>query len=587
MYLDNLEKNAFFYHVLKEGSENGTVNSNSFKVFGLWEEKKEKLLKLFNNELIMSFDIPTDFSYNFNFEVKEEMSKILANNDSFFKKIKLQIETVNFLDKEGYPIGNGFHILTNIFYNAENWLSNSIGELLDRTCNSCSLYINEKKPIKIYKNTKITTLFSKLADLFEFKPEYEKLRLKHSEIIQKLKKIDKVYVSIHPLDFVTLSDNANNWSSCLSIDETGCYRAGIGELLTSPTSIVAYTVDDNNKYTIGNFSWNSKTWRQLFYLEESCILGSIAYPRRNEKLTQFILEKLRELAKDRLGYSYDEGYYHRKCGDFHAGLIHKNGTEEEIRFDSNVERMYDDLNRSSSSQNLFFIINKEKLLKESYSNIQPPVYTIKMSGEAICLNCGNSISYNGGESHLCSECYEEDCTYCVDCGEAIYEEDSIYYYEDEPYCERCFDNNFISCSFCGEIFRRDYSLDIVLQYHAINWFAIGKEENGSLYEEFVCSNCVGDSYDGINSLTVIKIREGVYFDVASLFTGLSGLFGQNRPFTENLETIKLRMYKSYEILKEEFLYEDKELLSAEVIKNTIKRFPNQQVDLITSELTFK
>lgn len=585
MYLDDLEKKAFFYHVLKEGSENGTVNSNSLKVFGLWEEKKEKLLKLFNNELIMSFDIPTDFSYNFNFEVKEEMRTILANNDSFFRKIKSQIETIKFLAKEGYSMGNGFHILTNIFYNEENWLSNSIDGLL---CNNCSLYINENiKPIKIYKNTKITTLISKLADLFECKPEYEKLRLKHSEIVQKLKKIDKVYVSIHPLDFATLSDNANNWSSCLSIDETGCYRAGIGELLTSPTSIVAYTVDDNKKYTIGNFSWNSKTWRQLFYLEEACILSSIGYPRRNERLSQFILEKLRKLAKDRLGYSYDEGYYSRGCGDFHANLIHKNGTEEEIRFDSNVERMYDDLNRSSSSQNLFFIINKEKLLKENYSNMQPPVHTIEMSGEAICLNCGNSILYNGGESHLCDECYEEVYSYCVDCGEAIYDENSIYYYEDAPYCEHCFNDRFISCAFCGEIFRRDCSLDIALQYHATNWFAIGEREKGSLYEEFICSDCVSDSYDGINSLTVIKIREGVYFDVASLFTGLGALFGQNRPFTEHLKTIKLRMYRSYEILEEDFLYEDKELLSAEVIKNTIKRFPNQQVDLITSELTFK
>lgn len=556
-------------------------------------KKKEKLFKLFNNELIMSFDIPTDFSYNFNFEVKEEMSKILANNDSFFKKIKLQIETIKFLDKEGYPIGNGFHILTNIFYNAENWLSNSIEELLDGTCNSCSLYINENiKPIKIYKNTKITTLISKLADLFDFKPEYEKLRLKHSEIIQKLKKIDKVYVSIHPLDFVTLSDNANNWSSCLSIDETGCYRGGLGELLTSPTSIVAYTIDDNNKYTIGNFSWNSKTWRQLFYLEESCILGSIAYPRKNERLTQFILERLRELAKDRLGYSYDEGYYHRRCGDFHADLIHKNGTKEEIYFNSNVERMYDDLNRSSSSQDLFFIINKEEILKKSTYNdnsceIPPPVYTIEMSGEAICLNCGNSILYNNGESHLCSECYEEICTYCSDCGEAIYDEDSIYYYEDEPYCEHCFNDNFISCSFCGEIFRRDYPLSIVLQYNALNWFTVGEEKTGNFYEEFICNDCISDSYDGTSSLMVIKVGEGVYLDVGSLFTRVNGLFGKYKSFTEILETIKLRMYKSYEILKEEFLYEDKELLSAEVIKNTIKLFPNEQIDLITSELTFK
>ena len=568
-------------------------------MFGLWEEKKEKLFKLFDNKLIMSFDIPIDFSYNFNFEVKEEMSKILANNDSFFREIKSQIETVKFLDKKGYPIGNGFHILSNIFYNEENWLSNSIVGLLDRNCNSCSLYINENiKPIKIYENTKITTLISKLADLFEFKPEYEKLRLKHSEIIQKLKKIDKVYVSIHPLDFVTLSDNANNWSSCVSIDETGCYRAGLGELLTSPTSIVAYTVDNNKKYTIGNFSWNSKTWRQLFYLEEACITSSIAYPRRNEKLTQFILEKLRKLAKDRLGYEYDEGFFFRECGNFSSSL-HKNdgtllNTIKEIYFDSNVKRMYDDLNKSSSSQNLFFVINEEKILKKSTVESgqyfeEKPVYVIQMSGEAICLNCGSSITYNGGESHLCSECYEEICTYCVDCGEAIYEEDSIYYYEDEAYCEHCFNNNFISCTFCGEIFRKDDYLDIVLQYNSPSWFSGDcSERMGNFYEVFICKDCIDDSYDNVNSLIkVMEVGAGVYLDVKSLFTGFYGLFGRNKPFAEILETIKLRMYRSYEILKKEFLYENKELLSAEVIKNTIKTFPNEQVDLITSELTFK
>ena len=47
-------------------------------------------------------------------------------------------------------------------------------------------------------------------------------------------------ISISPLDFMTMSDNACNWSSCMSWSKNGCYRAGTLEMMNSNLTVVAY-----------------------------------------------------------------------------------------------------------------------------------------------------------------------------------------------------------------------------------------------------------------------------------------------------------------------------------------------------------
>lgn len=76
--------------------------------------------------------------------------------------------------------------------------------------------------------------------------------------------------------------------------------------------------------------------------------------------------------------------------------------------------------------------------------------------DLVCRDCGEKIE---GEYHeidgeyLCDNCFEENYSYCDDCGEII-SRDNGYYVESEDrfVCEDCLDGNYFKCEDCGEYF---------------------------------------------------------------------------------------------------------------------------------------
>ena len=74
---------------------------------------------------------------------------------------------------------------------------------------------------------------------------------------------------------MTMSDNANNWSSCMrwtdrsgGVDH-GDYCAGTLECMNSPYIIIAYLHNPKHSfelslYDCNDWQWNSKQWRELF-----------------------------------------------------------------------------------------------------------------------------------------------------------------------------------------------------------------------------------------------------------------------------------------------------------------------------------
>ena len=51
----------------------------------------------------------------------------------------------------------------------------------------------------------------------------EEFRIKHSQILNQKELVGNINLSIHPMDFWTLSDNDCGWSSCMSWMENDCY----------------------------------------------------------------------------------------------------------------------------------------------------------------------------------------------------------------------------------------------------------------------------------------------------------------------------------------------------------------------------
>lgn len=85
-------------------------------------------------------------------------------------------------------------------------------------------------------------------------------------------------LSIHPLDYLSSSENTSNWRSCHALD--GEYAAGNLSYMTDPSTVVCY-LKSNDPVQLDNFPqdllWNNKKWRMLLHVSPGkhsvCVAG--------------------------------------------------------------------------------------------------------------------------------------------------------------------------------------------------------------------------------------------------------------------------------------------------------------------------
>ena len=103
------------------------------------------------------------------------------------------------------------------------------------------------------------------------------LQDKASELIQENKVEGYLTFSIHPLDFLSSSENTYNWRSCHALD--GEYRAGNLSYMCDRGTMIVY-LSTGEKTKLPHFPedvpWNSKKWRMLLHFDEdleACFAG--------------------------------------------------------------------------------------------------------------------------------------------------------------------------------------------------------------------------------------------------------------------------------------------------------------------------
>ena len=122
-----------------------------------------------------------------------------------------------------------------------------------------------------------------------------------SILIQDNKITGTFCISIHPLDYLSSSENCHKWRSCHALD--GEYRAGNLSYMTDECTTVCYIKTTNSKVKLPNFPpdvlWNDKKWRMLLYFPNVTdknfvhygeVFAGRQYPRRLEGVLEYIKE---------------------------------------------------------------------------------------------------------------------------------------------------------------------------------------------------------------------------------------------------------------------------------------------------------
>ena len=163
--------------------------------------------------------------------------------------------------------------------------------------------INERFPIKAVAGQKLSRVINKLCHYLEIDKDkdYNKEFAKFSDAVNPLTIKRHTIISVHPVDYFTMSFG-NSWSSCHTIDKEnirdmdnsyeGMYSGGTMSYMLDKTSVVFYTVDE--KYDGNELELEPKINRNMFHIGEDKIVQGRVYPQSNDEKNS-IYEQFRNI----------------------------------------------------------------------------------------------------------------------------------------------------------------------------------------------------------------------------------------------------------------------------------------------------
>lgn len=405
--------------------------------------KSDYLYGLFGEKLIVSKEI--EFSTPKTTLLKECYD--LLHSHPFVKKMKELFNPEYTGKEEDWREGNAYWLLSDY-----NLVENKV-PANNRITNT---YFLGDHTFKLNAGMKLMRALKKIVDECGLDEPYtekatlfEDFRQKHSQILNAEKFRGELCLSIHPLDYATMSMNNNGWTSCMNWNG-GDFCQGTVEMMNSSSVVVAYLKSSSANYGIGNHNWNSKKWRELFIIEENAIIAVKPYPYFDESLEKEVFKMIFELIEK-------NGDLIWKSYEFSKPFVAKNVDGDEVyceEFDLRVSLGID----NGAMYNDFYDDRMVSLNKCLPNN---SYYTATFSGTSECMNCGDdSYDYTDGENENCLMCDNCDTsTHCRCCGCRI-ADGYARWVDDEPYCDYCFENNVSECKICGELHLDDYMLRV-------------------------------------------------------------------------------------------------------------------------------
>ena len=269
-------------------------------ILRIWDAEKRNLYEILGNEFIISKNISYEKDEE---ELTSEYGRMAYSDNSptqifrqnYFKKINdLKID---------YSVYDGLGRLM--------WYENIIPNRYEGEAFSIPLP-NGKKYV-VQNGTKVMRALAKISSAFGIEG-FEEFRLAHSQLLNDKTIKGELCLSIHPLDYMTMSDNDCGWESCMSWENDGEYKQGTVEMMNSPCVVVGY-LTSSSSYKFGcdiNDEWNSKKWRCLFIVDKDFIINIKGYPYENSNLVKASIIELAKLAGwgeiEPLKYEYYEKY---------------------------------------------------------------------------------------------------------------------------------------------------------------------------------------------------------------------------------------------------------------------------------------
>lgn len=475
----------------------GGAPSDLEHVLRFWSTEKEKLYHMLGDQLIVSKPISIQHEPE---HIRKQMERTIYDNHAYldlydaiyslYKDAEYHYWDWNTPD-EIKERGATWYKITDLF---------DVRVLCRNKWLDSDMIINiGDKEIKVSNGMSIMKAIKKVVKALGIDEKlYDDFRNYHSTFFQQKAINGTLHLSIHPLDFMTMSDNAHNWSSCMSWKEGGGYRLGTVETMNSPMVIVAYVTDDKKLSIPGDAEWNSKMWRTLIVVNDCFATTVKGYPYQSE---MFAAEALKFLAEVSGRYKSTVEPWSAKwdCG-MNGYILPKKGEAYG----------YADINTKDHAMYNDFGNCKHYLIWSPEAEKETNYESICYAGEAECMTCGTVLDYDDfcddGEGMLsCGNCGEQE--YCERCNCRIYPGDSRHWVDGELYCDYCYDEHTFTDIITNEVHHRDNSM--------IVWVVDRDDEDNSLTNFEVDCDTVQYNSDYFKYFThtpiIAEIKDSWYY----------------------------------------------------------------------------
>jgi len=376
-----LEKHAINQQLINQ------INVNP--ILQQWQENKKGIYKLFNNQLVIKQP----------FKSNPTEEQIEYAEDKFFLFTKQYQNILNQIDKKS--------LVTNY---------------LQKT----TTIDNKTYP----QGMKLTKIFRKILNDDK---EFKYIDRIYGNFLQTLNLNGNLCISIDPIDFLTMGDNANKWSSCHSL--LGEFKGGILSLLTDASTIVCYLESNKKPYIINDVIASNKKWRQLIHIDPDFpyIVFNSQYPFEHNLIQEAIYHMFQKIYNTNLNIL-----------EYETTNIKMTDYVSDYNFHGLETLHFNDL----------FVRKKNGKYENDYLRIvaqdEAPEQEVIVGNLPYCPICGEYyISCH--KSIECNHC--NPLEYCCTCGNHFHR-DTLHHIDSELYCDSCFDNVFTYCEQCDEIIRR-------------------------------------------------------------------------------------------------------------------------------------
>lgn len=395
-----------------------------------WNTSKSKLFHMFGNQLILRKKI----SYMPDGEEKFVLMDTAKYKDNDFIAFKSKF----------YDILDTRPEFNDIRYEVMDLFSTS--GLMDNVYRGpkCEIkFPNQQKPYKLVEGMKAIKALGAISKAYGFEEEFEKFRIAHSRVYNDKICTGNLCLSIHPIDYMSMSINNCGWESCMSWPD-GCHSLGTVEMMNSDCVVVAYLESDKplTWYSYGKqYECSNKKWRELFIVEENVISEIKAYPYQNKNLATECLNWLRELKE---AYEPEIKFCKNIIKNYDSTLYFPS---KRLRLCFDAGYMYNDF---GAIDDHYCYINRE-FINDETQDYSPEYYTtdkelveyfINYSGIPICVCCGDTFDmdfYEEGtaEHVVCPQCSGR--SYCEWCHSWV--DGDLYQVDGMTICECCYEDH--------------------------------------------------------------------------------------------------------------------------------------------------